>query len=277
MCRWIAYSGDEIYLEQLITQPVHSLVRQSMDAEMYYGKDGSLWSVNADGTGVGWYGNKDEPGLFRDDTPAWNNENLREICKQVKARILMAHVRASTSGTVQKTNCHPFKYKNWLFQHNGHIGAFEAIKQELHHDIAPDFYNEIKGSTDSETFFYLALTYGLEDNPKEGLKKAITHVMETLEEHGIVEPDLNFSCALSNGTQLYTLRFSTKKELANSQFYSSQPECFTDFDSEATEIPAGSTLVVSEPLDRLSDKWTKIPENSFVTIENSDVKVEDFL
>lgn len=275
MCRWIAYSGEPIYLEQLVTKPVHSLVRQSMDAEMYYGMDGSLWSVNADGTGVGWYSDREEPGLFRDDTPAWNNENLHEICKHIKAGIMMAHVRASTTGTVQKTNCHPFKYKNWLFQHNGHIGAYETIKQELHSDIAPDLYPEIKGTTDSETFLYLALSKGLNDNPKEALQKTIRHVAETLEERGI-DPDLNFSCALSDGKKLYTLRYSTK-DTANSQFYSSKPECFTDFDSEATKIPKDSTLVVSEPLDRLSDKWEQIPENSFVTIENKDVKVERFI
>ncbi|MEM7679489.1 MAG: class II glutamine amidotransferase [Pseudomonadota bacterium] len=275
MCRWIAYSGEPIYLEQLVTKPVHSLVRQSMDAEMYYGMDGSLWSVNADGTGVGWYSERSEPGLFRDEAPAWNNENLHEICKQVQAKIMMAHVRASTSGTVQKSNCHPFKHQNWLFQHNGHIGAFEAIKQELHHDIAPDLYPEIKGTTDSETFFYLAITYGLKDDPKEGLKKAINHIKEIIESHEI-EPDLNFSCALSDGHKLYTLRYATK-DTANSQFYSSKPECFMDLGAEAAKIPENSTVLVSEPLDRLSDKWTEIPQNSFVTIDGKDVEVEEFI
>jgi predicted glutamine amidotransferase len=275
MCRWIAYMGQPIYLEQLVTKPVHSLVRQSMNAEMYYGVDGSLWSVNADGSGIGWYSDRPEPGLFRDSTPAWSNENLHEICRQVKARILLAHVRATTAGTVQKTNCHPFKYKNWLFQHNGHVTNFDVIKQDLHQEISHDLYPHIKGTTDSETFFYLALTYGLEDNPKAALQKMVQRVQAISAKHHS-DGHMNLSCALSDGHKLYTLRFAIGDK-PNSQFYSSNPECFTDFDPEATEIPANSTLVVSEPLDRLSDKWTEIPENSFVTIENDKVKVEAFM
>lgn len=275
MCRWIAYMGEPIFLEQLVTKPVHSLVRQSMNAKMYYGMDGSLWSVNADGTGVGWYGRRAEPGLFRDDSPAWSNENLHEICAQVKAGIMMAHVRATTAGTVQRTNCHPFKYKNWLFQHNGHVGGYDKIKQDLHASIAPELYPHIKGTTDSETFFYLALTYGLEDDPKGALQKMVARIAEVSDKHG-TDGHLNLSCAISDGKKLYTLRYA-KGEEENSQFYSTNPECFTDFDPEANTIPTGSTLVVSEPLDRLSEKWTEIPKNSFVTIENENVQVETFL
>ncbi|MBX2834900.1 MAG: class II glutamine amidotransferase [Micavibrio sp.] len=275
MCRWIAYSGAPIYLEQLITKPVHSLVRQSMNAELYFGKDGSLWSVNADGTGVGWYGSQDEPGLFKDHMPAWSNENLHEICAQVKGHMVMAHVRATTAGLVQRANCHPFKYKNWLFQHNGHVAGYEAIKQELHAQIAPDLYQHIKGSTDSETLFFLALTFGLEENPLEAMRKMVNYVEEVLELRGI-KPHMNLSCALGDGKKLYTTRYANGDE-ANSQFYSTNPECFSDFDPEASSIPGGSTLVVSEPLDRLSDKWTSIPANSFVTIERDKVQVERFI
>ena len=276
MCRWIAYMGKPIFLEQLVTKPVHSLVRQSMKAEMYYGMDGSLWSVNADGNGVGWYGERaDEPGVFRDATPSWSNENLHEICRQVKAKIMMAHVRATTTGTVQTTNCHPFKYKNWLFQHNGHVNNYDVLKQDLHREISPDLYPFIKGTTDSETFFYLALTHGLMDDPKRALQKMVERVDEVAKAH-MTDGGMNLSCALSDGKKLYTLRYARGEE-DNSQFYSTSPEAFTDFDPEATEIPAGSTLVVSEPLDRLSGKWTEIPKNSFVTIENDQVEVETFI
>lgn len=262
-------------MEQLVTKPVHSLVRQSLKAEMYYGVDGSLWSVNADGSGIGWYADKDEPGLFRDASPAWSNANLHEICRQIKARIILAHVRATTTGTVQNTNCHPFKYGQWLFQHNGHVSAYEKISQILHAEIDPDLYQNIKGTTDSETFFYLALTYGLYHDPKAALHKMVEKVLEASQARG-TDGHLNLSCALSDGKKLYILRYSVG-ESTNSQFYSSNPDCFTDFLPGATEIPAGSTLVVSEPLDRLSDKWKEIPENSFVTIEGTDVKIEKFI
>lgn len=275
MCRWIAYTGEPIYLEQLVTKPVHSLVRQSIDAKMYYGKDGSLWSVNADGSGVGWFGSKDEPGLFRDSTPAWSNANLHELCQQIEAHIMMAHVRATTTGTVQKTNCHPFKYKNWLFQHNGHVANFDIIKQDLHSAVGAQYYPNIKGTTDSETLFHLALTYGLQDKPKQALQRMVEKVLEISEKHD-TNGDLNLSCALSDGKMLYTLRYANS-DGANSQFYSQSPDCFVEFDPEATQIPPHSTLVVSEPLDRLSEKWVEIPENSFVRIDENQVIVEKFM
>ena len=154
MCRWIAYSGQPIFIEQLITLPAHSLVEQSFNTEMNFRSDGSLMSTNGDGFGIGWYAEKPEPGLYKDPRPAWSNSNLRELCKQIRSRIFFAHVRATTTGAVQQSNCHPFKYKNWLFQHNGDVSEFKKIRRDLQMDISPELYPELTGTTDSETFFF---------------------------------------------------------------------------------------------------------------------------
>ena len=45
MCRWIAYRGETVPLEQYVTQPARSLLAQSLDAFE------SLASVNGDGFG----------------------------------------------------------------------------------------------------------------------------------------------------------------------------------------------------------------------------------
>ena len=37
---------------------------------------------------------------------------------------MFAHIRASTGGAVQQTNCHPFRYGRWLWMHNGMIRDF---------------------------------------------------------------------------------------------------------------------------------------------------------
>jgi len=66
---------------------------------------------------------------------------------------------------VQQTNCHPFRHGNWLWMHNGLLGDFQRVKRELVLAVDPALYPSIEGSTDSEVFFYLALTMGLEDDP----------------------------------------------------------------------------------------------------------------
>src|SRR5215813_1907145 len=50
MCRWIAYRGETIPLEQYVTAPAHSLVVQSQRALE------STAATNGDGFGMGWYG-----------------------------------------------------------------------------------------------------------------------------------------------------------------------------------------------------------------------------
>ena len=69
--------------------------------------------------GVGWYG-KSGAAIFRSTTPAWSNRNLRELAGSVDSRCIFAHVRAATpSSVVSEENCHPFRYKSMIFQHNG--------------------------------------------------------------------------------------------------------------------------------------------------------------
>lgn len=272
MCRWLAYTGQKVFIDSLITRPSHSLVEQSFNSKMNLREDGSIWSINGDGFGVGWYNNKDEPGLFKDAMPAWNDENLHEICEQTEARIFMAHIRASTQGNVQRSNSHPFKYKNWLFQHNGDVKYFPLIKRDLHMQISPELYPEIEGTTDSETCFYLTLTFGLEENPKAAFEQMVKTVKQAQHDAGF-EIDVNLSCTVSDGTKLYTIRYAAGKGAIKTQFYSTDMSCVQDIGNICTTLPDGGVIIVSEPLDPLSDKWEMVPENSFVTAENGDVSI----
>jgi len=277
MCRWIAYTGQPIYIDQIVTVPTHSLVKQSLDTKLRFSADGDLLSVNGDGFGIGWYNNKDIPGLYRDESPAWSNENLHSLASQIRARTFFAHIRASTAGSVQRSNCHPFKYKNWLFQHNGHVSDFDAIKQALYCDVSPEFFTKIEGNTDSELFFYMALSYGLQDNPKEALQKTVQRFQQEAATAG-TEAEINISCALSDGETLYTLRYA-ENDKANSQFYSSEFNVCetTELSDEECPVAGDHIVVVSEPLDSLEGHWKEIPENTFGVIKDMEIFLETFL
>ncbi len=273
MCRWVAYTGEPLFIDQVVTLPQHSLVVQSRDTKMNFDTDGSLMSVNGDGFGIGWYANRSEPALYRDERPAWSNRNLRSICHQTIAPLFFAHVRASTTGGVQQTNCHPFVYKNWMFQHNGHVDEFEKLRQELQGEVAPELFRHIQGSTDSETMFFLALTYGLIDNPKQGLRRMIERVQAAAGKHK-TEGSINLSVALSDGKTLYTLRYAENDE-PNTQFYAEG----LAWQGEEPDQGGRKTgiVVVSEPLTRPDDThWQEVPENAFLTIQDQGVKIEKF-
>ena len=159
MCRWLAYSGSPILIENLLYKPQHSLIDQSLHSQL------GAETTNGDGFGIGWYGAGETPGLFHSVEPAWNDRNLRELAAHVESPLVFAHIRASSGSPVQQTNCHPFRHGRWLWMHNGVIRDFHEVKRDLVLAVDPSLYGEIEGSTDSEVFFYLALTLGLEDDP----------------------------------------------------------------------------------------------------------------
>src|SRR5215208_5040210 len=105
MCRWLAYSGSPILLEELLYKPEHSLIDQSLHSRL------GVETTNGDGFGVGWYGSDTEtPAVFHSIEPAWNDRNLREVAGHVQSPLFLAHIRASTGTAVQQTNCHPFRH-----------------------------------------------------------------------------------------------------------------------------------------------------------------------
>ena len=79
MCRWAAYIGRPIFLEEIVSRPGHSLIHQSHCATECHS------TINADGFGVAWYGARPEAGLYRDVMPAWSDPNLKSLTAQVKS------------------------------------------------------------------------------------------------------------------------------------------------------------------------------------------------
>ena len=61
MCRWLAYSGSPVLLEDLLLKPEHSLIDQSLHSRL------GATTTNGDGFGLGWYGVGDTPGVFHSD------------------------------------------------------------------------------------------------------------------------------------------------------------------------------------------------------------------
>ena len=74
---------------------------------------------------------------------------------------------------MQRSNCHPFRHDRWLWMHNGAIREFHNTKRDLMMAVDPSLFLDIEGSTDSETLFFLALTFGLTEDPFGAVARAI--------------------------------------------------------------------------------------------------------
>ena len=139
MCRWVAYSGNPIAPELLLYDTDNSLVEQSRRDRLAGGYP------NADGFGLGWYGKRDVPGLYRSVAPAWGDRNLRELAAQIESPLFLAHIRAATGTPIEQTNCHPFRHGRWLFMHNGFIDDYLRLRRELVLAVDPHFFPGHRG------------------------------------------------------------------------------------------------------------------------------------
>ena len=124
MCRWAAYIGEEVFLEDIVTARSFADRPEPLRAR---GQVADQWRRFRHRR----HADRPEPGLYRDILPAWSDPNLRSLCRQIKSDLFLAHVRASTGGATSRMNCHPFVSGHWSFMHNGQIGGFEQIRRVL--------------------------------------------------------------------------------------------------------------------------------------------------
>ncbi|MEZ5823949.1 MAG: class II glutamine amidotransferase [Geminicoccaceae bacterium] len=249
MCRWLAYLGDEIFIEDLILQPDNALIHQSLRARK------AVTVTNGDGFGVGWYDHRPEPGIFRDILPAWNDSNLRNIARQVRSRLFMAHVRASTGTATSRANCHPFASGRFLFMHNGQIGGYAGLRRKLEALLDDRYYSARLGSTDSELIFLMMFQFGLESDPLAALAQTIATVEEAMRDNGD-EECFRFTAALADGERVFAWRHSSDDQPPSLYF---------------RHLPTG-TVIASEPFDDAARDWTPLDREQMLVCDG-DVRI----
>jgi len=244
MCRWIAYSGELIFMDEMILAPANSLIDQSLHA-----REGKI-ATNGDGFGVGWYDHRKTPGLYREVLPAWNDSNLLHLSHQIKTSLFFAHVRASTGTATMRTNCHPFSYGRWMFMHNGQIGDYSRSRRALERLLDDALYNHRFGTTDSELMFLLMIQNGLEDDPAQAISATIKQISAVSEQCGTDKP-IKLTICLSDGKRLFACRHSSAGT-APTLYWRQDKTC---------------TMIASEPLDEADKAWTSISPDSLLVID----------
>lgn len=271
MCRWVAYMGSPLALDEVIVKSARSLVHQSRHA-----REGAE-AMNGDGFGIGWYGDAPEPGLFRSIGPAWNDRNLLDVARLTRSGLFFGHIRASTGTTVQQTNCHPFRHGRWLWMHNGLIRDFVRIKRELTLAVDPALYPFIEGSTDSELMFYLALTFGLQNDPPTAVARMVGYVETLGRRHGTEHP-VQMTVATSDGRSIWAFRYSSEGS-SRSLYYTSAVPTLRAMYPEVAQfagLSEHSRLIVSEPLGELTGVWNAAPESSFGVVSEERSELGSF-
>lgn len=265
MCRWNAFFGQPLRLDELLYNTQHGLIEQSLHA-----REG-VETTNGDGFGIGWYATRDGssiPGRYRNVNPAWSDPNLRDLAAHIEAPLFLAHIRATTGTPVQQTNSHPFRHGRWLFVHNGAIRGFEQIRRDLLLAVDPALFPWIGGSTDSETLFYLALTFGLDADPVGAVEQAVGLVEDTGRAHGIEDP-VQMTLGFSDGLRLWAVRYSSEHQ-SRTLYVSADRETVQALHPDNPRfqrLTDEDRLVVSEPLSDLPGVWNEVPESTVLVIQ----------
>jgi len=265
----MAYSGEAVPLELFLFKAKHNLIDQSMSSRS------AETPTNGDGFGVGWYGSREIPGLFRSIRPAWNDFNLRDLAAQIDARLFLAHVRATSLATVQETNCHPFRWKNWLFVHNGEIFEVEKLRRDLLMAVAPEYFGNVLGTTDSEVMFHLALTFGLEQDPPRALARMAGLVERLGRGKGVAEA-LWMTLGVSDGRRIWAVRYASDRQAPTLYHSRNMEDVYAINPRLESLVGSSARVVVSEPVGAFSQIWVEVPQSSLLVVDGKDLELRSF-
>lgn len=304
MCRFLVYKGSKpIILSKLVTEPSHSILTQSYDSRL---RLDTRRPVNGDGFGIGWYTDPElglDPCIFTSTLPAWNCVNLERLAPKTHSRLIFAHIRATTEGSLAESNCHPFQHNTLMWMHNGNVGAWSHVKRPLATCLADKWYLSVRGGTDSEWAFALFL-HILESEehcdpsstPENGfgaktlrraMKKTIARINTLIRTHAPSYSEtsletrslLNF--AVTDGHSVVVTRYvSSKTDAAASLYYSSGTDWIESpnepghFRMERRDKASDVVLVASEPLTFERHNWLAVPTNTILTISDQTVFVQ---
>ena len=255
MCRWLAYSGTPVLMEDLLYKPKNSLITQSLHSQM------GAETTNGDGFGVGWYGTVRRPACSTAPSRRGTTATSASSPGTWSHRRARPHPRVDRP-PVQQTNCHPFRHDNWLFMHNGYIDGLRTVRRDLAMEVDPALFADIEGTTDTEMLFFLALTYGLSDDPPAAVARGGRLRRGDRSTHGVEFP-IQMTVVTTDGTSDVGLPLLQRGPVAVAlpQRRRLDPARPVPRQRDPPAALRRASLVVSEPLGDLRGAWEEVPES----------------
>jgi glutamine amidotransferase len=85
--------------------------------------------------------------------------DVASLAADVRADLVVGHVRHATVGALRTENTHPFRYRQWLFAQTGTVSNFEHIRERLVASVPEFLRGSIRGETDAEVVFHVFLSF----------------------------------------------------------------------------------------------------------------------
>ncbi len=209
--------------------------------------------------------------------------SFSELVRDVKAEVLVGHVRTATVGTLRTENTHPFRYRQWLFADTGTVPGFERLRARLRESLPQFLARDVRGDTDAELVFHLFLSF-LHDAGKldrrdveptaayDALRSSISLIDGLCAEEG--EPRTALNIVVACAEYVIGVRCGAAMGYDVVSGRSALERLYGNEGLSRTKIPhlASARLsVCASDFDqnRLPQGWSQVPERSAVTLSHA--------
>ena len=209
MCRWLAYSGTPVLIEELLYKGQYSLIDQSLHSRM------GAEATNGDGFGVGWYGVGDEAGRLPQHRAGLERPQPARYLGHVSSRLVFAHIRASTGTPGAADELPPVPPRPLaLDAQRGHpptsrTSSATSCSRSTPRSTRTSWARPTRRCSSSSRS-----RYGLEDDPPAAIARAIGLVEHVGREHGVEYP-FQMTIATTDGERVWAFRYSSEGKLAD--------------------------------------------------------------
>jgi glutamine amidotransferase len=214
--------------------------------------------------------------------------DLAKLAADVRADILIGHVRSATVGALRTENTHPFRHRQWLFAQTGTLGVFDLIRDRLLLSVPEFLRGNVRGETDSEIVFHVFLSF-LHDEGRlnddtvapSAIREALRSSLALIEGMAAEVGDglLKTNLLVSNGDVVVAVH---KNEKMSYRVFSGKNDADMILGDDlqlrrrAPELAhMHFTLIASDLDEDPPQRWKPIPMDSLVTMTRVDApKIE---
>lgn len=211
--------------------------------------------------------------------------DVATLASDVRADLVVGHVRHATVGALRTENTHPFRYRQWVFAQTGTISEFDQVRERLGASVPEFLRGGIRGDTDAEVLFHVFLSF-LHDAGRlndgqveaatlaEALRSCLAVVDGVTAEVGTAAANLNL--LVSDGNQLIAVHRSDAA--MRLRVYSGKGDADAIIGDDVNlrrKIPELArthfSLIASDFDDAPpSGRWKTVPERAIVTLTRDD-------
>jgi glutamine amidotransferase len=207
--------------------------------------------------------------------------DVAKLATDMRADIVIGHVRHATVGALRTENTHPFRYRQWLFAQTGTVSSFDKVRDRLVSSVPEFLRSGIRGDTDAEVAFYVFLSF-LHDAGRlnssvvesslirDALRSSLSLLDGMTAEVGGETVQLN--AMVSNGDQLVAVHRSPTPMVVRELAGKADAEALIGDDAQLRrKIPEVARMhftVAASDFDeaRPNGRWRVVPDSAIVTM-----------